>query len=622
MPASLLLTTALLGLFVAQAHGQDWQTFRDDALGIRIDYPASWFVRTRPGLGDGLGVVRLQNLEGQVVVAGGGPLTEDGSYLEVSVFHAPGATSIEDWLHASGLPARVREARLRQVRRVDVQGTLRPVWFGQGGGADAGQELVVDGWLYRLHYVSGSAAQFTRERATFARMVASFRIDLGDQADARRLAWRQGGLEQRRRDAAARIYAPVDLPPDISPRLVSRYLVDQEGITSIGGVVFATFDVMAWDQAGDTTTLYLRCRLQEYSGPGNPRALPGRLVGGAGSDLPLAMTVVARDDGVPRVTHRVAEEGEGVYGRDLDAIFPGPVRRRLQPPPSWRARATADVERQARRYFEMAADSLVPAPARLYGSPSVDDLIAALSDPRSDVRMLAARQLHRRAGEAPDRLLVALSAADPFVRATAAAVLGQIREPRALEGLLVGLQDDDPRVVANSALALGRLGDPRAAPPLADALRRQGGHTAVVHALAQIDAPQATQALIDLLGTGAPRDRRAAAQALRDKRDPSAFEPLVAVLQEGGTEWYVVEVVDALGALGDRRAVVPLIAALKSHPRQEVRAHAALALGSLGDERARAPLNGALQDSVRNVRSLAAAALDCLAVSKARGNRR
>ncbi len=69
--------------------------------------------------------------------------------------------------------------------------------------------------------------------------------------------------------------------------------------------------------------------------------------------------------------------------------------------------------------------------------------------------------------------------------------------------------------------------------------------------------------------------------------------------------------VEALGNIGDVRAVEPLISALKDKDwGWGVREGAAEALGNIGDVRAVEPLVAALKDEYRDVREVAAEALD------------
>ena len=84
-----------------------------------------------------------------------------------------------------------------------------------------------------------------------------------------------------------------------------------------------------------------------------------------------------------------------------------------------------------------------------------------------------------------------------------------------------------------------------------------------------------------------------AAEALGKLGDQRAVEPLIACLKEKAVgRIYAAE---ALGKFGDQRAVEPLIACLKDEDLR-VRRQAAQALGVLGDKQAAAPLIAALPD--------------------------
>ena len=63
-------------------------------------------------------------------------------------------------------------------------------------------------------------------------------------------------------------------------------------------------------------------------------------------------------------------------------------------------------------------------------------------------------------------LIEQLHSADWTARCDAARLLGQTRDPRAVDALLPDLNDGDWRVRRNAAQALGALRDPRAVEPL------------------------------------------------------------------------------------------------------------------------------------------------------------
>jgi len=91
-----------------------------------------------------------------------------------------------------------------------------------------------------------------------------------------------------------------------------------------------------------------------------------------------------------------------------------------------------------------------------------------------------------------------------------------------------------------------------------------------------------------------PFIRHDAVEALGKIGDHRAVEPLITVLKDKSFFGRKAAAI-ALGEIGDSRAVDPLIGALKDK-NEDVRAATAQALGSIGDERALAALQCALND--------------------------
>jgi HEAT repeat protein len=108
--------------------------------------------------------------------------------------------------------------------------------------------------------------------------------------------------------------------------------------------------------------------------------------------------------------------------------------------------------------------------------------------------------------------------------------------------------------------------------------------------------------------------RRAAAEALGQLGDARAVEPLIGAL---GDETVSVRqaAVGALGELDDARAVEPLIGLLHGKDRWSVRDAAVLALGRLGDARAVEPLIGLLHDEDGSLVQKAVEALTAIGAS-------
>jgi HEAT repeat protein len=219
---------------------------------------------------------------------------------------------------------------------------------------------------------------------------------------------------------------------------------------------------------------------------------------------------------------------------------------------------------------------------------------------------------------------------DSRVRQAAVAALRQIGDVRAVGALCDLLNDAEFRVKVAAAEALGTIGDLRAVEPLIKAL--DGGfnkpQSAAAGALAQIGDPRALEPLISALedSHNDQKVREAAATALR------AMGPLpVDALKHG--EWSVREraakALDGLGwrpndleetawywaAKGDWAkcvaigipALEPLITALQD--RTHAFPGAVEALGSIGDSRAIEPLVAALKGGVGDEPAAAANAL-------------
>jgi hypothetical protein len=143
--------------------------------------------------------------------------------------------------------------------------------------------------------------------------------------------------------------------------------------------------------------------------------------------------------------------------------------------------------------------------------------------------------------------------------------------------------------------------------------------------------------LINVLQTGSSQQRAAAAEALGTLGDPRAVQPLIIALQHKSLDLsvfavapkipYRVAAAAALGQLGDVQAVEPLIDVLQNKgvaatalvATGPVQAAAAAALGQLGDPRALDPLSAAirrrrkkLDPYYEQVRTAAVAALEKL----------
>jgi HEAT repeat protein len=206
-------------------------------------------------------------------------------------------------------------------------------------------------------------------------------------------------------------------------------------------------------------------------------------------------------------------------------------------------------------------------------------------------------------------LLQQLKDKNAVVRREAAWALGRLGDQRAVPALMQALKDKDWKVRKYAAWALGELGDRRAVPALSQALEDilfWPVREAVAMALGKL-GDYGFSALLQALKYGSPNVRKTAAYALGRLGEPRAVPALMQALKD--KDWNGREAAaEALGELGDKRAMPALIQALKEDWGWWVRESAAKALSKLGDP-GRLALIQALKDEDENVRKAAAEAL-------------
>jgi HEAT repeat protein len=216
--------------------------------------------------------------------------------------------------------------------------------------------------------------------------------------------------------------------------------------------------------------------------------------------------------------------------------------------------------------------------------------------------------------------------------------LGETGDSRAIAYLAAALQNPNAGVRTGAAEALGKSKSPEAAAVLTKAVQ-SSQNPGASEALTYAGQPGAVSvdALLSLLNDPQKRDR--AIEALANTKDPRAVEPLIALLQtpySGKPQPYgngigqaandpnpvrpmtYYSVAEALGRMGDPRAVAPLIEYLQNGPVQRMIASDALA--ELGPP-AVGPLIGLLHDSNEQTRRLAAKALASLAFAQTEDHR-
>jgi HEAT repeat protein len=207
-----------------------------------------------------------------------------------------------------------------------------------------------------------------------------------------------------------------------------------------------------------------------------------------------------------------------------------------------------------------------------------------------------------------------------------------------VSGLMEQLTDKRASQRWGAAEGLGRLGDPKAVPPLvgllrdphafvrwaaAQALGQVGGETPIplllplledpdrlvrrsaVDALGHFNTPAVCKALRRALHDRDPTVRRNAVEAVARLNDTGAIEALTVSLDPENDLWLRYSAAEALGTVGDHRAIPPLIEAARD-PHVLLRRAVVRALGLLGDSRAINALVQALEDKDPQVRLHAA----------------
>ena len=193
-----------------------------------------------------------------------------------------------------------------------------------------------------------------------------------------------------------------------------------------------------------------------------------------------------------------------------------------------------------------------------------------------------------------------------LLKQAAAESLGKIGGKVSLSKLTDLLKSKDPQDRKMAAGALPGVTGGQAATDLLTALQAETdadlkakiifalGNAAIY--LANMKERQAIEAeLIRQMEKDKDMVRLAAVNALGKLRLKSATEPLLKLLaNEHDVEPLAAEIVNALGEIGDKRAVDLVVIMLRVHVKKRVRIEAALALGKIGGSKAQAALKDRL----------------------------
>ena len=208
-------------------------------------------------------------------------------------------------------------------------------------------------------------------------------------------------------------------------------------------------------------------------------------------------------------------------------------------------------------------------------------------------------------------LIEQLHGNDWMARCDAARLLGQSRDPRAVQALLPDLNDPDWRVRRNAAQALGALRDKRAVEALLLALkdRTMTVRQRAIVALGRIKDIQALPALIDILLEN-KHESHDAAKAIR-KFGKKALPELARAFEYTGDQQLMMLLIE----MKYEKALDLLLQLLESQ-EPSARATAIRELGKLRDKKATPHLMGALKDDNPVIQSEAVRALGVLGATE------
>ena len=239
-------------------------------------------------------------------------------------------------------------------------------------------------------------------------------------------------------------------------------------------------------------------------------------------------------------------------------------------------------------------------------------VIAALDSEDAEIQAAAAEYCgHQKCSEALDKLLAFLEHPVEGVRLEAVKALGRIGDTKATGPLIARLNDSSEQIRLEAVRSIGGTGDPRAVQVLSVATGDQNPDVAAaaVNALAKIGGDEALDEFIYLLDKTDDRIQTYVARELSEICDERALEVLLRSLDDSDTSSHAM---NGLVRIGEP-AVEPLIALFpEGRARDFVRARAAEALGKIGDRRALEPLIATLGEKDTLLRDKAIEALSCL----------
>jgi HEAT repeat protein len=180
-----------------------------------------------------------------------------------------------------------------------------------------------------------------------------------------------------------------------------------------------------------------------------------------------------------------------------------------------------------------------------------------------------------------ETLIQQLHSDDWTTRCDAARLLGQSRDPRAVDALLPDLNDSDWRVRRNAAQALGALRDPRAVDPLLQALkdRTMTVRQRAIVALGRIKDPRALPDLLNILLEN-KRESYEASKAIK-KFGKKALPELVKAFEQNNNKELMMLLIQM-----KYQGALDLILKLLASPERSDRVTAINEMGKLGNKKA------------------------------------
>ena len=252
--------------------------------------------------------------------------------------------------------------------------------------------------------------------------------------------------------------------------------------------------------------------------------------------------------------------------------------------------AASDSENSNNVFWRDAVDEL----KRLDYPEAIPAFIEGLDSKHRDIRNHSYWILKNRINEIPvNRLIILLDSKYLGTKCKSIYLLEKIKSPESVEPLIKMLKDKDKEVRRAAASALGVIGDSRAVIPLAEAMIINNDPVcfAAYLSLSKINDDKCLNVLLKHLNIGKISiDKKIQIiYLLGDLKDKKATKVLIKQLKSKN-EHVRSKAVDALGKIGDRRAVEPLLELLSNSNDGFIRSDIIEALGNTGDTRAVQPI--------------------------------